>query len=561
MTDAELRQLADAAGRVLRPHLERSEPLRLLCLGIAQWLGEESRRAAGAEGAANTGAQANAETNPEAGADGASKDQPPDPAPRTSAAPRAGGPGAPAARPSLPMSSALVPLKLGDAVVHVPLTGTTAELGRARAAAAESVAEPATSATESAAAREIDLPLVERRCRLKAASCRVFVERRATAAGSLEERKAVERLNEMIAQAKAMPQCFLWVFWRNQVQPDDATLEQIAASYDALAEATALVRRVDGAGTPRPAGEETTALRLMAAATSALREALATTWLSADDQDQSETYAWLRREAAARRIYIDRHMTADDPADPANTAALRAQIEAEAKRAEEREAAARKVRNALGQTRYHAGLLAKGGPEEAPAHWLKIAEAIRRLEELGVPASDRRVAEAVGPAAAATWTPNAAAPDHLAGVVARALALGEAAKGEGDRAERETEERVWSDGVLAARSLLRGRRMVIVGGERYAEAARRLTQAFELSEAEWVVLSEHGSGQPLRAPIQRADTAVVVVIIKLTGHLHAEEARQYAAAAGKPCVMLSGGYNPERVAAEILEQASDRLGR
>ena len=104
-----------------------------------------------------------------------------------------------------------------------------------------------------------------------------------------------------------------------------------------------------------------------------------------------------------------------------------------------------------------------------------------------------------------------------------------------------------------------GQGIVVIGGERNAEAVQRLTEAFELKDAEWVELTEHGPGTPMRAPIYRPDTAVVIVIIKLTGHLHSDEARDYAAAAGKPCVMLSGGYNPERVAAEIMEQASDRL--
>ena len=99
----------------------------------------------------------------------------------------------------------------------------------------------------------------------------------------------------------------------------------------------------------------------------------------------------------------------------------------------------------------------------------------------------------------------------------------------------------------------------LLGGERNAEAVQRLTQAFELKDAEWVELTEHGPGTPMRAPIYRPETAVVIVIIKLTGHLHAEEARDYSSGAGKPCVMLSGGYNPERVAAEIMEQASSRL--
>lgn len=146
----------------------------------------------------------------------------------------------------------------------------------------------------------------------------------------------------------------------------------------------------------------------------------------------------------------------------------------------------------------------------------------------------------------------------MTGVIARALALGKVS--ETTAQERASaEQREWSNSVLSVRGLLRGKRMVIIGGERNAEAVQRLMQAFELKDAEWVELTEHGPGTPMRAPIHRPDTGVVVVIIKLTGHLHAEEAREYANAAGKPCVLLSGGYNPERVAAEIAEQASARL--
>lgn len=61
-------------------------------------------------------------------------------------------------------------------------------------------------------------------------------------------------------------------------------------------------------------------------------------------------------------------------------------------------------------------------------------------------------------------------------------------------------------------------------------------------------LSEHGSAEPLRAPIARPETSVVLLLIKLTGHLHAESARQFARDSGKPSVHLTAGYNPEQIA-------------
>src|SRR5215210_2254515 len=135
MNDSDLRQLANAAAELLRPHLMRSEALRQAVGLIAQWLAEEARRA-------NTG-------NPRSPAPGApshvpaAKPPPPpvslpaEPAAEAVAPARTPGahqPAVPAVRsaPVLPMSHALVPLTLGDAVVHIPLTGTTEELGRAR---------------------------------------------------------------------------------------------------------------------------------------------------------------------------------------------------------------------------------------------------------------------------------------------------------------------------------------------------------------------------------------------------------------------------------------------
>ncbi|QOJ01343.1 MAG: hypothetical protein HRU70_12950 [Phycisphaeraceae bacterium] len=403
---------------------------------------------------------------------------------------------------------------------------------------------------------EIDLALVEKRCRLKAASCRLFIARRAAAADPDAEREVLDRLNDMIAKAKAMVSCFLWVFWRNQAQPDDAILARIADCYDAQADAVALIQRVDAVADGRRVEDEESAFHLLAEANSALRVALADTWLSDDDRDQAETHVWLRRETAERRVFIERHMTGDDPADPTNAADLRSRIKALGKQLDDREAAGKKVKNALGQIKYHAGQLIKGRPEEAPAHWAKISDGVKRLNGMGVSPTDRRISEAVGPAAAAAWPGPSEGAEFMAGVITRAMAL----KNEKPDTKRAVADgREWSESVLAVRTLLRGKRMVVIGGEPNAEAVERLTQAFELKEAEWVELAEHGPGTPMRAPIYRSDTAVVIVIIKLTGHLHAEEAREYSTGAGKPCVMLSGGYNPERVAAEIMEQASSRL--
>jgi len=318
------------------------------------------------------------------------------------------------------------------------------------------------------------------------------------------------------------------------------------------------MQRIDESGGGRRSDDEAASLHMLAEANSALRGALADTWLTDDDRDQTELHIWLRQETSSRRVFIERHMTADDPADPSNAADLRGRIKQIDKLLDDRAGRAKGVKSALSQIKYHAGQILKNGSDDSSAHWTKIADAVAKLTSMGVAATDRRIAEAVGPEAAALWPAGSSHARGLPAIVGRAKALADEADS-GPDDESVSDCREWSRTVLEIRELLHGKRMVIIGGERNAPAVERLTQAFELREAEWVALTEHGSGIPMRGPIHRPDTAVVIVIVKLTGHLHAEEAREYASAAGKPCVLLSGGYNPERVAAEIAEQASARL--
>lgn len=224
MNDSDLRQLADAVAQVLRPHLERSEALRRTAGLIGKWLCEEAERIGPGVAATNEPIASDQSVVAESIAG----------VPATPEGPgaRAGDPSEPPQRPAaaprvLPMSSGIVPLKLGDTLVHVPLSGTTQELGRARLAAIEPKDAPDAAASDFADRTEIDLAMIEERCRLKAASCRLFVEKRAAAGDPDREYEVRQRMNKMIADAKAKPDCFLWVFWRERTPPDDAALVRI----------------------------------------------------------------------------------------------------------------------------------------------------------------------------------------------------------------------------------------------------------------------------------------------------------------------------------------------
>ncbi len=554
MDKSELQELSDAVSRVLRPHLERSEALRRTLALIGKWLIDEAGQVAtevrdADEPAAPPAAMpASGPLGPEL-IDG--NIAPPAIQPQS---PYIASPGV---TTGLGVSSGWVPLRLGDALVHLPMTGTTAELGRARQSAMESKETPDSEGSDLAGGVGFDLALTEKRCRLKAASCRHYIKRRAAGTDVELEYSTRQEMNHLLAEAKAMPNCFLWVFWRERLPPDDEVLWEISQNYEAHADAVSLVRRIDESEQSQP-GDSAESLRLLAEANSALHAALKCTWLTGGDFDQDEIHGWLRWETASRRVYIERYMSADDPADVANTADLRARVKQVHDRLDDRAGRSKAIKNGLRQIRFHADQIVKKGPDESAADWTRIADGVTKLEAMGVAATDRRIAEAVGPEAG-KWLPvEATNIKGLAEIVARARVLAVASESDADDEHPSTGRR-WSMAVLEVRDLLKGKRIVIIGGARNGEAVDRLVDAFELSDAEWVTLLEHGPSGPMKAPIFRLDTAVVVVIVKLSGHLHADQARAFAVSAGKPCIILGGGYNPEQIARAVLDQASTRL--
>jgi hypothetical protein len=596
MTDPELRQAFDALAGLLRPWLDRSEPLRSAVGAIGRWLVAESERASvGGQdaGAARTpGSPAQVVPPAEALASTAGEQSTAERLAPHTASPRherwaiesnlgaaasstpqglkgTNGEGAPTPSPGptevrgAATSSGYVPLRLGDSGIHhLRLAGTTEELGRARQAAQQLDVEAPLEAAEFEDAAQADFPLIERRCRLKARACRHYIRRRAAPQGSQAEREAGESINEMISAAKQMPHCFLWVFWRERSQPADQPLELIAENYDALADAAALLGKLgapeglEGSEFQRPA------LEAVAEAHSALRVALSATWLVHDDRDQIEIHRWLKHWTATRRIFLHRHMSLADPADPRLAAQLRVRIAELSREVDETRSKGKAMAKALGRIRFHAGKLLDALDEELDQHWKRIGAALETLRELSVPATDRRVTDAIGAGAAGRWTP--AHEEWVPAAIierARSASRGSAAAhgGDGPGHGALSAPRAWDEIVLRVRPLLAGGHAVVIGGIRKGRALDRLKAAFELATIEWVALAEHGPSTPMYAAIRRRETRIVLVIVKLTGHLHAETARQLATEAAKPCVLIRGGYGPNSVAAAILEQASGRL--
>jgi len=440
--------------------------------------------------------------------------------------------------PEEPVTASL-PLTLGGAKVNIEVRDSASEIAEVkRAAAGVTDEEPQQEAPKP---KPFDLGLIEQRARLKAESCRFFIELRR----DRDEPALKARMDEMIATAKSMPECFLWVFWPHKEQPADDRLFEIAECYDALAEATALCARVVAPDGRLSESETQQAFQLLAEASSALRVTLGVTWLTSDDTDQKETHLWLRRETSDREVFVERHMKLDDPASPENAH----EVIAGAKRllaAEENLAKKdREIDQLLKKAKYHADLVRNdAGPDRH--NFETINGVMEKLRTSGVGPTDARVAEFRESIEGIEFPADLLRHEHLTFESRSANAT---AAGTGDQ---------WNQRVAEVRPLLQGGRVVIVGGEPRQDAIERMESAFGAT-VEWVELSEHGSGARMQAPIERPDTRVVLLLIKLIGHLHADEAREYARSADIPWANIEAGYNPNMVAEQIMKQAGKRL--
>lgn len=454
------------------------------------------------------------------------------------AAPSASVIGAAPVRPVTPLATALVPLKLGDQSLHVKVHGTSTDIAAARTAAPAPVWTPVTESV--ADLTPPDLELIAERCELKARSCRVMIERRA-AAGTPREQDLIREINALVAQGKQKHKCFLWAVFPGREQPDDEHLRACAEAYANLGIAATLAHT---AAPDRPGSHRRDALALLATAQSALRAALQHTWLTAPDQDQDDAFRYLSQATSYEGIFIERHMRLTDPADPAEWEALRHRMEEFRTRLADEDAAKRKVRTALSTIKHHVRVIQSDPAAEHSRDWAKIEDAA------GVLAAAKALGEARD-----LLRPLADRIPEGAALTRRAVLR----RDELEDAAGERDEAAFSERVQRVASWLTGKRAVLVGGEEYPHQAERIKDAFGLDELAWVSLREHASSAPLEHEIADPKTALVIVLVRLAGHAHVHDAREFARTHDVPAVLLKAGYNPEQIAAAVLEQASDRL--
>jgi len=398
----------------------------------------------------------------------------------------------------------------------------------------------------------IDPIPIERRCRVKAEGARWAAKRQRLLAGGADYQLEIGPLDrEIIERAKSLPDCFLWINHPSGPSPSDLSLlDDLAGCFDTTADAISLVHSLScGLGTESAEFEQ--ALNLLAEAQSALRAAVGRVGYG-QDRDQLQTYKWTRDACWRNQVYIQRYMRHDDEADPSEWPGLGDRIQALAAQAEDGAQRRKRYESALKRIRYHTKLLLSGAQANASHDWQVIIETIDNMVEDGTPPSSLDLRELVLPVI--EQLPDIPLPWNFRLVmfeVDRFLATRPVSGAEREGAE-ETEE------VKQVAKLLEGKSLVLIGGVPRSYACEALKRAFGLKEVDWVETREHGSFSVCETHIARPDAAVVLLAIRWSSHDFGI-VKQLCARHGKPLVRLPGGYNPNQVAVQIIQQCSEQL--
>ncbi len=384
------------------------------------------------------------------------------------------------------------------------------------------------------------MPLLAARCRAKAEAARQL-------AGDPGDLAAVER------RAAALPDCRLWMLFDPPPTPA-AVWRDLAGAYEAAAAAADLIVVWDAL--PGHQGDAVAAevLPLAAEAQSTLMAAVADTrMISGFDEEQLHIFLRLRDETAHRWIKVERYMKRTDRADPANWADVRRRVVELGDRLK-RVGGQDKQRQKHLKNVVRKLDLVRSDPAANAAEWPRVLELIDTLVVEGLPPTNAELRDHLLP----VWDhlppdlPVPAGADRVLAACDRFLA---------DRPPPATPpvpEPPTAE-VAAVAEVLRGRELVLIGGQARPVHKKALCEAFGLADVRWLSTPEHTSYTVFEPDIARPEVAVVVLGIRWMSHDYARVSG-FCERYGKPLVRLTAGYNPNQLAHQILKQVGRKLG-
>lgn len=400
------------------------------------------------------------------------------------------------------------------------------------------------------AACDADLAVIEARCKLKAEGARWAATRqRRLQEGAIYDTEIAPKDRDIIDKAKSLPDCFLWMNHPSGPSPADLSLyDNLAACFEVVGAAIALTRSAMSDNGEQGAIFEQS-LDLLAESQSALRASVEAID-GPRDTDQQRVYEWLRSITAERQVYLQRYMRLDDPADPTTWRDIEERIDALDARLQDVRQREKRLQAGLKRVRYHAKVIQeKNGSEH---DWRVIGQTVDEMVVAGMPPSNRELREILLPVVDAI--PDVELPENFQAVLReldRVLATSTPPL-EPESIDKPTNE------VQEAARLLSNKSVVLIGGERRPHAYQSLKASLKLKELNWIATRDHESLDVFAPHVARQDVALVLLAIRWSSHSYGEVAH-LCDQHGKPLVRLPGGYSPNQVAAQIIQQCGNRL--
>jgi hypothetical protein len=396
--------------------------------------------------------------------------------------------------------------------------------------------------------------MIESRCRLKADASRWAAERKRLLNEGKDFRTEIEpRDRELIGLAKQLPDCFLWMSHPTAPNPNDVgQWHVLAGCFDVLADAVALIRKIlEDSEEPHDLFGQ--AVDLLAESQSALRIIVARLEGPPTDHDQARVFGWLKSVAMNRQIFIRRYMRLDDPADPERWIDLRNRIANFLVQSDDGRKKLTQRKKALGRLKHKLSQISTMSTEERLPHWAAIAADVDELVVSGMPPSNLELRDML-------VTHVEELPEMATMPKGFQLTMREIDKYLASLPDKnaEADAETTSPQIAEVADMLAGKAVIIIGGDRRPFAAEALERAFLLSELIWIDTRAHESISGFEPYVARPEVAMVLLAIRWSSHSYGE-VQDFCRTYGKPLVRLPGGYNPNQVAAQILEQCSQRL--
>ena len=396
-----------------------------------------------------------------------------------------------------------------------------------------------------------ELRLIQERCELKVEALEWCILSRFSTEEERDPDEMEGRRRILIERAKALPDCYLWMLYpwtcNRGLKQDLENLRECFANMALMAEVlqSLLPRRDD----QREFLER--AVRITAEVQSALRVAVEAVGNRIPDPDQEKCFLWLRRTTTEQRVFVDRFMRWNDRADPACSGDVRSRLEMLHEEFHNVLNVDKEATQALNRARYHIKMIERS-PGAAHEHdWQVVIDSIKAALQLGMHPSSVELRELLLPAM--DDLPVLEQEHPAFNLVVREIERFLTSAPISPTASLAQEA---SPDVMCVREMLRGTTVVLIGGDSRPAAHAALKQAFELADLLWLSSEEHQSLELFRPYVARSEVALVMLAIRWSSHSFGD-VKEFCDAYGKPFVRLPGGYSPNQVARQILEQASE----